>query len=174
MGSPLVQKDGRVFDTEKVDRKWLLDHFYYRNGELIRYRTWGSSGRNRRLNIAVGSSDHNGYLVTTIYGRAYKVHRLIWFYFYGAWPKILDHIDRNPRNNSIHNLRESDHVLNNWNSKDRTDRISKFKGVYPNKDSKANPWCTKITVRGKSFYLGRFPSEESANEARLEAEKTLR
>lgn len=156
----------------RISQSWLRDHFKYENGKLIRSKTWASAGHNRRLE-EVGSLEPRGYLVTTIFGLSYKVHRLIWFYFNGTWPKIVDHINRNPLDNRIENLRAADHSTNAHNSKARKKKNakSKFKGVYYQLDSKIKPWKAQIVIRRKRIYLGRFKTEKLAHAARLKAER---
>ena len=51
---------------------------------------------------------------------------------HGFLPKIIDHIDGNPSNNNLDNLREASHAENMRNSKIPTSNSSGFKGVY---------WC---------------------------------
>lgn len=58
----------------------------------------------------VGSSGRKKpYLARQIYmyGRRTGYHRMVWFWFYGKWPHgQIDHVDENPRNNRIENLRD--------------------------------------------------------------------
>ena len=46
----------------------------------------------------------------------YSYHRAIWLFVYGELPKELDHIDGNPLNNRISNLRAVTRRENNLNS----------------------------------------------------------
>ena len=48
-----------------------------------------------------------GYWKVTIDGKVYGVHRLLWEKANGAIPEgyVIDHIDRNPMNNDLSNLR---------------------------------------------------------------------
>jgi len=53
------------------------------------------------------SGKSKGYCFVKIDGQLYQASRLAWMYVYGVDPKDLtvDHIDRNPSNNAIDNLR---------------------------------------------------------------------
>lgn len=63
-----------------------------------------------------------GYCNVSLDSSTYKVHRVIWLLHNGTIDKnkLIDHIDGNPRNNSIENLRE---VPRSFNSKNRLGRI---------------------------------------------------
>jgi len=92
------------------------------------------------------------------------LHRLIWFYFKGYFPekgKVIDHIDRNPLNNKITNLRVVTQKENLWNRK--------FKG-YSYRATE-NKYRTSIMVNGKVYYLGNYDTEEDVQKAYLEAKE---
>ena len=64
--------------------------------------------KGRRVSVRV---DNKGYFVT----RGYLLHRIIFGLHHGWLPHEIDHIDRNPQNNSIENLRASSPILNATN-----------------------------------------------------------
>ena len=77
-----------------------------------------------------GGYDDKGYIKIRINYKHYLAHRLAWLYVYGEWPsKHLDHINRNPSDNRISNLREATHLENNKNASKRKDNTSGYKGV---------------------------------------------
>ena len=84
--------------------------------------------------------------------REYKVHRIIYYIVKGYCPPLLDHIDRNPLNNRIENLRPSDPALNSWNSKVYANNTSGVGGVTWNKATQS--WRARITVKGLVHELG--------------------
>jgi HNH endonuclease len=101
----------------------------------------------------------------------YMAHRLVWLYFHGCWPKgELDHIDGNPGNNRIENLRDVTTAQNQQNRK-RATRASKtgVLGVIFTK----NRFSASITKNGKATYLGRFRTIEEAREAYLTVKRTI-
>lgn len=73
---------------------------------------------------------------------------------------FVDHIDNNKLNNTRINLRLSNPTKNAQNMKKRTNTTSKYKGVSFSMSRKK--WVAAIMVEGKSIYLGRHDTEESA------------
>lgn len=140
----------------------LGELFDYKDGELY----W-KIRKAQRIKIGdLAGSGNNDYRAIQINGKLYYTHRLIFLYHHGYLPKYLDHIDGNPLNNDISNLRE---VTNQENSRNRKKHkshngkptSSKFKGVSWNKEKQK--WESQIYIDGKPKHLGLFTSEiESA------------
>jgi hypothetical protein len=91
----------------------------------------------------------------------YQAHRLAWLYMHGEWPVgDLDHINGDPADNRIANLRIATQSQNNAN---RRARRGRNKGVYMEK--KTGKYKANICVNRKQIYLGRFESAEAAKAA---------
>ena len=94
-----------------------------------------------------------GYITIWIDGKSYLAHRLAWLYVYGRFPDGLrpeiDHMDGNPINNSIANLREVSRSENQRNQKMCSDNTSGITGVYresaPNGNKTKLNWYWKVT-----------------------------
>lgn len=93
-------------------------------------------------------------------GKNYKTHRLIWLLTYGYMPDFIDHIDRNPMNNKISNLRSVTKSENEHNRGIYKNNSSGYPGVCFNKQE--NKYQAEITANGKRIYLGRFATAEEA------------
>lgn len=106
-------------------------------------------------------SDQSRYVIR-IGWRLYLSSRLIFFYHYGRWPNTVDHIDRNPLNDKIENLREATPAQNSRNRTSLKNSSSKYLGVSFCGNNQTNPWRAIINVNGKNIYLGYFPTEELA------------
>lgn len=80
----------------------------------------------------------------------------------------VDHINHDRLDNTRESLRTCTLAENNRNIKGRGKRISKYKGVAPNKKN----WMAQITFERKVRHLGTFPTQEDAarayNKAALE------
>jgi hypothetical protein len=117
--------------------------------------------------LTAGDVHERGVRRIGIDGVRYKAHRLAWLHFYGDWPsKVLDHIDGDPSNNAISNLRECSMSQNIANAKRRVDNTSGFKGVYFSNYHKhrRKPWRARLTVKGKKIVTCGYPTAEEAHE----------
>jgi hypothetical protein len=118
---------------------------------------------------ALSKTNHDGYSRGRLLGKFHMAHRVAWAIHFGRWPKTqLDHIDGNPANNRIVNLREASQQENNKNKKKRKDNTSGIVGVCWYKDSRK--WAAHISVCGRLIYLGLFDQIDDAARARKEAE----
>lgn len=102
-------------------------------------------------------------------GHKYLAHRLAWLYVYGAWPtQHIDHINGDPTDNRIDNLRDVSRYGNMQNlRKPMSTNKSGYLGVSRHKDK----WCAQITNAGRKVYLGLYPSADAAHTAYLEAKR---
>jgi hypothetical protein len=117
---------------------------------------------------ALATLHQKGYLRGAIDRKTRLSHRVIWAMEHGSWPvHQIDHIDGNPLNNRIENLRDVTQSVNLRNAKKKINNISGFNGVCFRKDNKK--WQANITIDGKLTYLGSFDAIEDAIEARQKA-----
>ena len=96
--------------------------------------------------------DGKGYLCGMFFEKRYLLHRMAWLYEYGVFPKIIDHIDGNRKNNALHNLREVTSQQNHMNQRRSSKNTSGVTGVYFNK--RKNIWCAQMKFNGKTYHLG--------------------
>ncbi len=146
---------------------YLHEYFEYRDGELY-YKK--SPNKKIILGRKAGCiNNSNRYACICIKGKNYKAHRLIFLYHKGYLPKEIDHIDRNPLNNKIENLRETTRSENCFNTKKYKTNTSGYRGV--SWDKKAKKWAAQIQINKKSVYLGAHETAELAYEAYCEYAK---
>lgn len=129
--------------------------------------TWlprSAKGWNTRYAGKIAGANLRGYIVIKIDHVRFQAHRLIWAMERGEWPTSdVDHVDRNPSNNRISNLRIASRSQNVANSPSRKSSKSGVKGVHW--DSVSQKWKAQIHFNGKKKSLGRFKSIEKAAEA---------
>jgi hypothetical protein len=124
--------------------------------------------RNKTGDIA-GVLKSTGYIHIGVNKKTYMAHRLAWLYVYGGViPNFIDHINRNPTDNSIINLRLATHSQNQQNTKVSSRNKSGYKGVF--KVNRKSPWKVQITIDGKQIHVGSFLDIETAVKARIDAE----
>jgi len=111
-----------------------------------------------------------GHLTGRINDRLFYAHRVVWAMHIGCWPEHeIDHINGNPGDNRIENLRDVPHLLNLRNQARRKNNTSGFTGVaYFKRDC---TWSASITVNGRSIHIGYFRTPEQAQAARIAADQ---
>lgn len=114
-------------DTSHIN--WS-DHFIYDESSFSCLRRKFSSG-GIVANSEVGCLNRNGYYHLKYKSIGYKVHRVIWEMFNGPLSIFdkVDHIDGNPLNNKISNLRAGPESLNIRNRKMLKNNTTGFAGV---------------------------------------------
>lgn len=101
-----------------------------------------------------------GYRLCCVDREYVLAHRLAWFYVYGVWPSIIDHINQDKDDNSIANLREVSISENRQNVARYKNNTSGHKGVHW---FKANgKWQAQIKHENKRYHLGFFEDIEDA------------
>lgn len=114
----------------------------------------------------------DGYCRAVVNYNGIYVHRIAWAIVYGTWPDgEVDHINGDPSDNRIANLRLVDSSGNSKNSAKRSDNTSGVVGVYKNSARYTLPWSAEIYVNKKKRKLGNFATIEEAAAARREAER---
>ena len=129
-----------------------LTGYLHKRKSGIRVKGYVSSNRRGwMLNLT-----WNGKRLVTSYGR------IVYAWCTGAWPtQQIDHIDRNPQNNTFHNLRN---ISNRENCQNRANF-----GHWVEREQK---WQARIRVNGKLKYLGLHATQALAQQAYREACET--
>lgn len=85
---------------------------------------------------------------------------------------MLDHKDRQKRNDCIENLRLATEVLNATNREQRSGKLPK--GVTFMKKKKAKPYMAQVQVGGVHKNLGYYNTPEEASAARILFDERIR
>jgi hypothetical protein len=139
--------------------------FEYNDGKLLR-----KVSNNQHKHV--GWVNNSGYLQCEVGGVAFMLHRIIWEMHNGEIPEgfQIDHIDRNPLNNKLENLRIATQNQNQINSKTPKNNTTGYKGVLATPSGK---FQARLGHNGKKLYLGLFNTAEEAAECVLENTRRL-
>ena len=151
----------------EITRELMEDLFTIEDGALY----WKHSRGCALAGDRCGWVDEDGYRFIGVQGRLFQEHRLLFFYFNGYMPELIDHEDRDTSNNLSSNLREADKALNSINRGLQSNNTSGIRGVGWSKAS--GKWRAYIKHNGKNLHLGVYDSFEQAAEARKGAESGL-
>lgn len=113
----------------EIDGKLVL---CFSDGRIYRMPHIAKNGKKWKGRWAIPSFYTNGYLRTCIAGRYHQVHRVIAKAFLKDFSESLtvDHIDNDPTNNRVSNLRMATQLQNNLASmRPRKNTTSKYRGV---------------------------------------------
>ncbi len=123
---------------------------------------------NSRYSNTPAGSEYRGYLRVSIGGQRYLAHRIIYKMVTGKEPEVIDHIDGDPLNNSILNLRSVSVAENTRNAAVSVTNKTGVRGVQW--AAGRNKWRAAITVNRKFVHLGMFDNFDDAVSARKTAE----
>lgn len=136
--------------------------------------SWKKKRRGIKRGIQLGCNNGFGYLRITVLGKSYYAHRLAWMYVYGEWPKDqIDHINGDPSDNRISNLRAVTGIENQQNKINlSTKNKSSLMGVSWHK--KAKKWQAHVCIYKQRKYLGLFEDINEAHSAYLREKEKLK
>jgi hypothetical protein len=109
----------------------------------------------------------DGYRQIMLDRRVHRTHRLVYLYHYGWVPELIDHINQNPNDNRVENLRPATRAENAYNCKLRPDNTSGVKGVTWCKNKRK--WVARIYAEKMCINLGRFADVKDAISAVIAA-----
>lgn len=114
----------------------------------------------RKIGDRAGAARSDGRRVICWRGKSYLSYRLAWWFAHGEMPvKGLDHVNGDPTDDRLENLRPAGQAENMLNIKAHKDSTSSFKGVCW--DRGAQKW--RVGFRGR--YVGIFANEVDAAHA---------
>lgn len=148
-----------------------------RTKELFDYHLSGNLIRKVKMAVRapVGSMpttiEANGYMVTSVEGRTYKVHRLIFLWHHGWMPDQVDHINGIRIDSRIENLRAATIGQNQQNKRLQKNNTSGFKGVFWS--DRERRWRASINANGQRMYFGRHKTLIDAVAACMSARERL-
>lgn len=112
-----------------------------------------------------------GYLCGRVNGKRVLAHRVVWAISFDRWPQFeIDHMNGDPSDNRIANLRDVPRRENARNLKVYSANKSGVSGVGRWHNGR---WRAYISSSGSAIHLGSFESKADAVMARRAAEQAL-
>ena len=148
---------------ESITQDYVKQLFEYRDGVLY----WKVSVGRAKVGKKAGNLSGNGYFALGLNKKYYLIHRIVFLMHHGNLPKFIDHVDGNPLNNKIENLRSATFSQNQQNKKLSEKNTSGVKGVSWHKST--NKWEVQFSVNKKHKYFGLYDDLELAELVAQEA-----
>lgn len=140
----------------ELTQQAVCDLFSYKDGILF----WRNPrGKKMKPGDPAGYVGVLGYMLVRLDGKMYRNHRIIYLMYHGVLPEYIDHIDGNPLNNHIENLRSCTLSQNQHNRKKA--------GVTWHKRNKK--WQVQLSVNNQYKYIGQYAERELADLVASEA-----
>lgn len=139
--------------------------FDYRDGKLF----WKEDRARGKVKAGseAGCLTTKGYKRLMIGYKEYPTHKVIYLWHHGEYPEVIDHINNDPLDNKIENLRKATYLTNMYNKRKGKNNKSGCKNVSWN--SKTKVWQIHIRSNKKvrCWYVKDFElAELIAHEAR--------
>lgn len=133
---------------------------------------WRVRASNRvKVGDVAGNLMKTGRVQIHLDGENHLAHRLAWFYVFGEWPRhVIDHINGDPSDNRLANLRDVTTKINNQNRRAAGARSSTgLLGAF----KYAHGFRSQIMVDGVLVNLGTFDTAHAAHAAYLAAKRQM-
>jgi HNH endonuclease/AP2 domain len=157
--APHELREALAYDPDTGRLTWLtrpLRHFKDARAQA----SWNTRFAGKTTGHAL---DKNGYPRVNIRGTPHLAHRLAWAIVHGKLPAQLDHINGNPADMRLCNLRACAGAENQHNRPRSKNNSSGFKGVCWHAQCKK--WRAYIVINWKQKHLGLFDTAIEAHEA---------
>jgi len=145
-------------------------------GEFLKYDaasgllTWRVKRKAANKGGRAGRVGPRGYAQVGFNRVYYAVHRVAYFLATGLQPSIVDHINGDPFDNRLENLRASNPTRNQQNRALDKRNSTGISGVRFLHQLKSPSWNAGIGINGKFVHLGSFPTLFDAVCARRSSE----
>ena len=137
-----------------ITQKELKEEIYYdkESGKFYRLPSF------KEIKV---KENKDGHIRFRVKNTRYFAHRLAWIYTYGEiLSETIDHINGNPSDNRLSNLRQASRKENSRNSKMFSSNSSGVKGVYWHKNKKC--WYAHCRVNNIRHFVGLFKNIKDA------------
>jgi hypothetical protein len=156
------------YTPETGDMRWKeRGPEFFKDGEksaMHQSKVWNSRYAGRPVHCAAKGNRPTFSLL----GSKHPASHVAWLHHHGTPPEfVIDHIDGNPRNNRIENLRDVLSAVNSMNCKMPLTNTSGMSGVHLDKGT--GNWFARLEWKGRVISLGSFKTIAEAKAARQAA-----
>lgn len=138
--------------------------------ELVDYNRYTGVFRRIDNGKLLGTYD-NGYYKFQLCGYRLGSHVWAWYYVHGKLPDgDIDHINNDPADNSLINLRDVSRKTNIQNM-NRKPRKGKKSGLPTGVTDNVTSYRAHLLINGKNTALGSFKTVQEAEQAYLDAKR---
>jgi hypothetical protein len=154
------------YDLRMITQEYIKEILSY-NPETGVFTRKVRTSSSVKIGDVAGCLSYDGIYIS-VCNKLHKAHRLVWLYVYGDWPPLgIDHINGNPSDNRICNLRLATDEQNGRNRGKNKNNITGFKGVSWHKQ--VGKFAAQIHHKRRKIHLGLFTTAEAAHAAYCEA-----
>lgn len=153
-----------------VTQKELAERLSY--DPITGHLTWIAKGNSKKVVVGsrAGSISPHGHRVLGWCGYLFPEHHIIWRLYFGIWPLgTIDHNNHDEQDNSLENLKDVTHAVNNRNQSRRSDNSTGYPGIWINKQNPKKKFMSEVIYEGKRVHLKSHYSIEEAITARKQA-----
>lgn len=151
---------GKLFWKERTAK-------YFKNPK-IGMKSWNTrwAGKEAFTDINRKKSGQISRLDGKLLNKDYYTHRIAWLIYYGEWPKNqIDHINQDPTDNRIENLRDVTNAENNKNKTLNNNNTTGYLGVSKHHGK----YRARIRINNIDKHLGYYDTAEEAAAVRAVA-----
>jgi hypothetical protein len=156
-------------DTGKLYWKERSEKKYYKNYK-ISMKKWNLrwAGKEAFTTINYRENGKINGLHGGFFNKDFRAHRIAWLIYYGEWPKNqIDHINQDPTDNRIENLRDVTQLENLKNQALRSNNKSGYIGVHFEKSKQK--YRARVQINNNRKHIGYYNTIEEAVAARAVA-----
>lgn len=121
---------------------------------------WRGARPGTRSSGVAGYRTPHGYITICINRHQHYAHRLAWLYVFNELPARVDHINGDPCDNRISNLRPATAEQNSYNRPTQKNNRSGYKGVMF--DGRRSKYVARIRFDKRRIFLGTFLTAKEA------------
>lgn len=160
-----------MYNLSDEVKDWINSAFTIVDDELVWARDGGRGVKaGDKVPACINSTGYYCVKINVKPRKTMLLHRIKWFVAYGEYPDCaIDHINLNPLDNRLNNLRLATRSQNKFNTKKKARKNNLPLGVH----QRGKKFIATISKNRNKTYLGSFNTAEEAHNAWFEAGRKL-